>query len=272
MRKMLWIASALALVSAAGCVGYDERIELNPDGSGVVRMHMSVSEQALGPFTRQKIEKEDDLWPMPKKELIDDFEKQGFKVQSVRAESAGGIRHFYIVVEFKSLADLEKSDLFGGRKASLKQEGGRYLYRSEIAVNENTLDRTTGPKTPSPAEGPKSPTPPKAPSPAPAPAPEKKPGDAKKNEPHVSIVKQLEIQFGRERVMQMLSAFSVSFSVEMNSATLLRTNGYNHRDVVGTWETPLSRLVDKWPTITMEADFGLAAPPADTPAPEAKKP
>ncbi len=119
MRRMPWIASALVALAAAGCVSYDERIELNPDGSGVVRMHLTVSEQVLGPYARQKIEKEDDLLPSPRKEMIADFEKQGLKVRNLRAESVGGLRHFYVVVEFKSFADVEKSEFFGGRQQEL---------------------------------------------------------------------------------------------------------------------------------------------------------
>ncbi len=77
------------------------------------------------------------------------------------------------------------------------------------------------------------------------------------------------MRFGRDRVLQMFSAYSISFSVEMNGATLLRTNGVNHRDAAAIWETPLDRLIQKWPIITMEADF---APPAAAPATEGRKP
>ena len=34
-----------------GCVEYDERIELNTDGSGTVRMHLAVSERVLAGMT-----------------------------------------------------------------------------------------------------------------------------------------------------------------------------------------------------------------------------
>ena len=269
MRRIILAASVALAASMAGCVNYDERIELNADGSGVVRMHLSIAEQLTGIQGSQKIEKEDDLLPGgSRQELIADIERQGFKVRSLRAESVQGLRHFYVVLEFKSLADVEKSELFGGRKVSLTRENGKMLFRSQIVVTEKTLtDRAESPaKTVEPAK------------PAPAPAPKASPPakdakkDAKKSdEPYVSIIKQLEMRFGRERVRQMFGAYAITFSVEMPGATLLRTNGANHLDAAAIWETPLDKLIEKWPTIAMDADFVPAATPA-APAPETPKP
>ena len=263
MRTMLIILAAALVALAAGCVSYDERIELNADGSGVVRMHLTISEQIAGQYSKQKAQKEDDLLPVPRKDLVADLEKQGFKVLSLRAESSQGLRHFYIVLEFKNLADIEKSDIFGGRKISLTREEGKFEFRSQIAVSERTLTDRAGGKageTPPPAPAPKT---------EPKKAPDGK--DAKKDEPYVSIIKQLEMRFGKERVRQMFSPYAVSFSVEMPGATLLKTNGGNYRDAAAIWETPLNKLIETWPTITMEADFAKAPAPPSA-APEAPRP
>ena len=245
MTRMTLCAALAAL--AAGCLNYDERIELNGDGSGVVRIHLAISEQMLASRTKPKIEKEEDLFPSPPKELVADLEKQGFKVRALRAESSAGMRHFYLVLEFKSLDDLAKSDLLGGRKVSLKREGDTWAFRSEIVVSEKTLDRAGGAKPEEPKPGPDGKGP-------------------KREEP--SAIRQLEARFGKERVRQMFSAYSISFSVEMAGAGLLRTNGMGHRDAVAVWEIPLSQLIERKPTILMEADF---APIAAVP-PEVKKP
>ncbi len=274
MRKTFLLATLLMAAIAAGCVNYDERIELNADGSGVVRLHLSVSEQAIGMSGLPKPTNEDEMLPSPRAEMIADFEKQGFKVRSLRAESVGGLRHFYIVLEFKRLADVEKSEVFKDRGATLAKEEGRLVYRQTVAVNERTLtDRAGGGpgpmmpppkiydlKTSPPKEGDKRPDTAK-------PAPKDAKADPSKKEDYVSIIKQMEMRFGRERVMEMFDAYSISFSVEMKGATLLKTNGYNHRDAVAIWDTPLARLIEKWPTIPMEAAFVPNAP-----APEAKKP
>jgi hypothetical protein len=254
MRRAFLIAAGALVALAAGCVNYDERMELNPDGSGVVRMHIAVAEQVINPAGAPKVEKEDELLPMPRKEMIADIEKQGFTVKSLRAESTGGLRHFYIVIAFKNVADLQKSELFCGRTASMTREGGKLSFRSQIAMSEKTLtDRAGGTKAP---EAPK-PEPPKdAPGPSPK-APREEPGkspagkEGKKDEPRVSVIKQLEMRFGKERVRQMFGAYSVSFSVEVAGATLLRTNGVNHRDAAAVWETPLDKHIDTWPTIAM---------------------
>ena len=149
--------------------------------------------------------------------------------------------------------------VFGGRKISLKNEDGKFEFRSEIAVSERTLTDRALPKSETPS------------APAPKEDSKKTPGgkDAKKDEPYVSIIKQLETRFGKERVRQMFAPYSVSFSVEMPGATLLTTNGGNYRDAAAVWERPLNDLIATWPKITMEADFAKAPAPA---APEAPKP
>ena len=284
MRKAFCLAALAGLMLAAGCVNYDERIEINPDGSGVVRMHLAVSEQAIGITGMPKPTTEDELLPSPRPEMVADLERQGFKVKGLRAESAGGMRHFYIVLEFKNLADVEKSEVFKDRHATLTKEGGKFVYRQTVAVSERTLtDRTGG------GGGPMMPPPkvidlnkpPQKRDDAKGEPPKTTPGDAKKDakkdakpEEYVSVIKQMEMRFGRERVLQMFAAYSISFSVQMKDATLLKTNGFNHRDAVAIWDTPLEQLVEKWPTISMEASFapnGPAPVPAPT-APEAKKP
>ena len=271
MRKMLLVAAAAFAALASGCVNYDERIELNPDGSGIVRMHLAIAEQVINPTGSMKIEKEDDLLPSSRKEMIADIEKQGFTVKSVRAELAGGLRHYYIVLAFKSLNDLQKSDMFGGRKASLKREGGKMIFSSEIAVSEKTLtDRAGGPRTP---ETPPKETPKDEKKTTPAESKEKDATDKKKDEPYVSVIKQLEMRFGKERVRQMFGAYAISFSVEMNGATLLKTNGVNYRDTTAIWETPLDKLIATWPTIEMQAEFAMPTEsPAPAPAAEAPAP
>jgi hypothetical protein len=201
-------------------------------------MHLAISEQVLGVKPDAKIVKEDDLLPMPRLELIVDIEKQGFKVQSLRAESSQGLRHFYLVLSFKSLDDVARSDLFGGRKVSFKSEGEKWLFRQEIVVSEKTLtDRAGAVGKEAPKTGP----------------------EGKKEKPaEESAIKQLETRFGKERVRQMFATYSIIFSVELPGTTLIRTNGVNHRDTAAVWETRLDQLIETKPRIVMEADFAGA--------------
>jgi hypothetical protein len=225
------LAAAMALV-VAGCVNYDERIELNPDGSGVVRIHLAISEQVLPAQFKPATAAESDLLPVPREELVKDLESQGFKVKSLRAESSQGLRHFYLVLEFKSLEDVSKSEFFGGRKAFLKKDGARWEFQQEINVSEETLtDRT------SPAKKPK----------------DEKPGT--KPAPSGGAIKQLEARLGKEKVRQMFSNYSLSFSVQLKGGGLLHTNGRNHQDAVALWEIPLDQLIEKKPLLRMQADF-----------------
>lgn len=238
MRIRPTTLAVISVVIAAGCVNYDERIELNTDGSGLVRMHLAISEQVLRMTGRPQPRKEEDLLPMPREELVRELEADHFKVRSLRAESAQGLRHFYIVLEFKSLDDLAKSEYFGGRKVSLKRDGAKWRCVQEINVSEKTLTDRAGPK---PTEEEKTPDG-KQP---------KRPGETG------SVIRRLEARFGKTRVRQMFAAYSLSFSVELAGAGLIRTNGVNYRDRTAVWEISLDRLIDTKPTLHMEADFAI---------------
>ncbi|HUU43520.1 MAG TPA: hypothetical protein VMY39_01645 [Planctomycetota bacterium] len=244
MRKIFITLSFVIVLLVAGCVKYDERIELNPDGSGVVRMHLSIVEQAMPPTAAQEIRTEDDLLPMPREELVKDLEKDGFTVRSLRAESLRGMRHFYVVLAFKDLSVLTKSEWFGQRKVTLQHAGVKWAFAQEISVSEETLTGRSGLK--------------------PVETPEK---EKKTKEPPSmgeSIIKQLEVRYGKERVAEMLKSYEITFSVRLRGAGLLRTNGKSHRDQTAVWSIPLNDLVGKTPTLRMSAEFaGVEAPPAE---------
>jgi hypothetical protein len=247
------VLSVTAALLVAGCVNYDERIELNTDGSGIARIHLAIAEQVLPAGLKPKAETEADLLPVPREELVREIESEGFKVTSLRAESSQGLRHFYLVLEFRSLEDLTKSEFFGGRKVSLKRNGGRWELRQEINVSEETLTNPDRIGTKKPRE--------------------EKPGPGEKSgtkpEQTENAIRQIEARLGKERVRQMFSNYSLSFSVRLNGAGLLRTNGRNHQDTTAVWEIPLSQLIEKKPVVRMQADFALAELP---PAPKEKRP
>ena len=241
------IVSVMLTLLVVGCVNYDERIELNTDGSGVIRMHLSISEQMLHTRTKSKIEKESDLLPMPQKELIADIEREGFEVRSLRAESSHGHRHFYLVLEFKNLETLAKSEFFGKRKASLKRNGPKWEFRQEINVSEKTLTDRGAPRKKEETTRER-----------------KSEGKSDQTE---SILKQLEKRFGKARVRQMLGNYSVTFSLSLKGAGLVHNNGRSHRDTTAIWEIALDQLIEKQPTLRMEADFAMVEPsrPENTP-------
>jgi hypothetical protein len=255
MRTNLMVCCAVAAAVMGGCVNYDERMELNVDGSGVVRMHLTISEQALPRALRTPTDKEADLLPAPREELTREIEADGFKVRSLAAESARGLRHIYLVIEFKRLEDVAKSELFGGRKVSLSRVGDKWQFRQLISLSEKSLtERAVREQKPK----------------EPAPAVKGKAGE--ESGQYESIVKQLEARLGKEKVRQMISAYSISFSVSLNGAVLLRSNGRSHRDVASIWEIPLSQCIDDNRTVSMEAEFAVPEPSTTPPPSREDKP
>ena len=238
------VTLVMLIALAGGCVEYDERIELNTDGSGLVRMHLAISEQVLTSMTTPTVGKESELLPVPREELVEDLEKEGFEVKDLRAESSRGLRHVYLVIGFKNVAALAGSKFFGGRKVSLERDGAKWQFRQEISVSEDSLSQRAGNRlrrTPTLRRKDK---------------PEEKPQENR------TIIQQLEERFGKTQVREMFKKYSLVFSVQLNGAGLIHTNGRNHRDATAVWKIPLDVLIDRKPTLRMEGDFAVVEPAA----------
>ena len=151
------IAAATLLLAAllvAGCLNYDERIEVNPDGSGTVRVCLSISEEVImgmevdeeGRPLKRKIESEDDLFPrLPdlktgkltlngKEQIVKDFTSGNMKVRSIRAASTGGTRQIYVVADFRDFNKLPDSRVFSDRTCSFRRlRDGTFELRMVVA-------------------------------------------------------------------------------------------------------------------------------------------
>jgi len=258
-RSMLVLVAALALM--VGCVNYDERLELNADGSGVIRVHLSINEQLIPPdaLPPMKTLKEDDLLPVPRQEIVSGLEADGFKVKSLRAESIDGFRHFYIVLEFKSVDQLAKSSFFNGRKIVFTREGDTFRFSQEIDVSERSLTEKAEPPKKAPAKkddkGGKSGKPEEK---KPAQAPSKTGEAAKPPQKPGGFVQQLEEQFGKEQVRRMFASQHVVFSVSVAGTGIVETDGTGHRGVTSVWDYPLNQIIDRKAPLAMKAVFSTA--------------
>ena len=251
MRTSLTILSVMLVLVLTGCVNYDERIELNEDGSGVVRMHIAISEQVIPARFRGRVTTEEALFPAPRKELIADIEKDGLKVRSLRAESTKGLRHYYLVIEFKKLDDLARSDLLGGRRIAFRKDGAKFVFDQVIDLSTESLtDRMPGSKKSGKEKtetkddkGRKK-------------SDSEKPDDKKQPEKkEEDIITQLEKTYGSARVRKMFRAYHVSFSAQLANGTLITSNGENHIDKAAIWQTPLDKLLHNRMKVEMKATF-----------------
>ena len=253
VRKTFVLLAAVALV--AGCLEYDERIELNPDGSGVVRIHLTIAEQAMALHGQAEAKSEADLFPMPPGQFADELKAEKLEVLSLRAESKGGMRHFYIVIAFRDVQDLVRSEYFGGREFTFRKEKDN-LYRVK-----QTLDVAAGMSDDKKDDKPEA-APAEKDAEAPADGKPEPPEDETPAKPDLkrkTFAKQMDLN--KERMKKVLKNASLKFSVELVGGHVHETDGRSHRSVVSTWTFPLEDLVDKKPKLSMEAVFSSDPPP-----------
>ncbi len=158
-RPIAWmLAATLTLVLTAGCVTYDERIRIEPDGSGTVRVMVAISEDAMRsvevddngkPLVRRGDAPESEWFPrIPddqtgrinlsgRKAIEKDFASDHVKVRSVRVESSDGMRRIYVVADFDDFNKLPESRVFANRTMEFeKLPGGRYRIKQVVASDE----------------------------------------------------------------------------------------------------------------------------------------
>jgi hypothetical protein len=138
----------------SGCLNYDERIQINPDGSGTVRICLAIAEDAIsetdkeGKVIAKEIKSEDDLYPqLPdlktgklaksgKDQILSDFKSANLTVRSIRAESVAGMRKIYVVADFKDFNKLPQSRVFSDRQTTFKKNPDGTFEIRQVLTNE----------------------------------------------------------------------------------------------------------------------------------------
>jgi hypothetical protein len=150
--RSFWSAARFTLLSvlaltAAGCVQVEQVLTLNADGSGslavtyamlkedIARME-EMSRQALGEGGPLEAADADDpaaMFDFNEDDIREDFkayEQHGVTLQSVKTEEEAGWKRVHLVVDFKSLEGLTKTEFISDRTVTLAKEAdGTYVFR-----------------------------------------------------------------------------------------------------------------------------------------------
>lgn len=106
----LMLASFTLLLS--GCINYAEDLTLNPDGSGKMVVHYSISEDTV----KQMDEAETPL-NFDKAEIEKEFEGKKAKLEDVNVYSEDNLRHIVMTVSFKDMSEV--TEMLEDRGATL---------------------------------------------------------------------------------------------------------------------------------------------------------
>jgi hypothetical protein len=121
-------ALGFAVAFAAGCLDYDERIVMKPDGSGVLKVHVSISDKAVAAMTDAKSR-------LNPKAIAKDFEGKGVGEPDIRLKKGRGTHDIFVVVEFDSLEALAGTTAFKERQIGITRlAGGRTRFSQTLST------------------------------------------------------------------------------------------------------------------------------------------
>ena len=106
----LMLASFALLLS--GCINYDETITLNPDGSGKMIVHYSISEETV-----TQMEDAETPLDFDKSEIEKEFVDRKAKLEDVKTYSEDNLRHIVMTVSFKDMSEV--AEMLETRAATL---------------------------------------------------------------------------------------------------------------------------------------------------------
>jgi len=123
-------------VLVAGCINYEEDIELNADGSGKMLMHYSIPQQLhammeLGQDTQQ--DKQEEMpFKFKEAEIRADLQAPGVTVEKVESKAEGDQQHFYVYISFKKLTDLNQTKPFQKMQFQWKEEDKKVTFQQTL--------------------------------------------------------------------------------------------------------------------------------------------
>jgi len=133
-KSKLFLVLVLSLL-IAGCINYEEKVELNQDGSGTMVMHYSIAQQLYGMMQmgQDSGEKKDEMpFKFKESEIRADLSAPGVTVDKIESKAEGDQQHFYVNVSFKKITDLNQTKSFSKMKFDWKEEDKKIVFQQVI--------------------------------------------------------------------------------------------------------------------------------------------
>jgi len=143
LRKLKLFIVLLSSLLIAGCINYEENVELNKDGSGKMIMHYSIAQQlfAMMSMGQNTGEKKDEMpFKFKESEIRADLTAPGVTVDKVESKAEGDQQHFYVNLSFKKLTDLNQTKSFQKMKFDWKEDGKNIIFQQTIEGEKKTSE------------------------------------------------------------------------------------------------------------------------------------
>jgi hypothetical protein len=221
-RNKVLPALGLLAALACGCVDYEERIELNPDGkTGMLRMHLAVDERFVaGDWPQPTSARIESIFPTTLEDIRKEVDCAGIELVDARASITPPMRHLYLVCRIKDVSKLGESPTLAQRQLVFKQDSPtEWTFREQMNITGTNILGSTPERT-------------------------------------AKMLAQLEARFGSERVRGMLGNYRMTLSVSApGDFRVGSTGGRVHRGSTVIWQSTLAQLFYSKEPWKMEARF-----------------
>lgn len=153
MKKYAWMAVALIVAAACGCIKFDQSITLNKDGSGEAKVVYAMTQQTLDQIKAMEeagkkmaeqgegsMTSSESPFEFDKAKIEEQFKKyQDLKVtlKSATTEDKDGWKYMTVVMDFKDISKLKDTEIFKDSKISIvKDASGNYVVSAPMGTDK----------------------------------------------------------------------------------------------------------------------------------------
>jgi hypothetical protein len=148
MLRALCSFTCLMLLLAAGCINYDQQMELNSNGSGKMVMHYSMASQLVSMMEMGGSsggEGENEMpFKLKEEEVKKDLTAPGVKVEKFETKTEGDQQHFYVHLTFDKVTSLNNTKTFKDMQITWKEDGGVTTFSQVLKGKKKTEGATQG--------------------------------------------------------------------------------------------------------------------------------
>ena len=142
--------TCLLLLLAAGCINYDQKMELNSNGSGKMVMHYSMAQQLVsmmqmgGAAGGESGGDQEMPFKLKEEEVKADLAAPGVKVEKFETKTEGDQQHFYVHLTFDNVTSLNKTKTFKEMQVTWKEDGGVTTFSQVLKAKKKDAGAAQG--------------------------------------------------------------------------------------------------------------------------------
>jgi hypothetical protein len=143
---ILFAGFLLTVLFVAGCINYEQEVDVNASGSGKMLIHYSLAQQLVGMMAMgaQEPDKKQEMpFKVNEADIRKDLTVKGVKVEKFEQKTEGDQTHFYITVSFDNIKDLNQSEMFKNMPFDWTKSGNVTTFTQTLKGNKEKKEESS---------------------------------------------------------------------------------------------------------------------------------